>query len=169
MSECPLKQGPMCNDAAVRLAIPEDAAAISRVLQSAFGQHREHYTAAAFEVVTPPAEEIASRFSEGPQWVAELSGEVVGTVSLTHQPEGLYLRSLGVVPAAQGCGIGHRLLDATCDHAIGVGAKRIFLYTTYFVPEAIRLYETCGFKWVRDTAAEDWYGTPGLEMERSFE
>jgi hypothetical protein len=46
---------------------------------------------------------------------------------------------------------------------------RIFLYTTYFVPGAKQFYETHGYKWVRDTAAEEWFGTPGLEMDRTIE
>jgi GNAT superfamily N-acetyltransferase len=150
----------------IRLATPDDSAAIVRVLYEAFSAFREHYTAEAFEVVTPPAGEVAGRFVEGPIWVAELGGEVVGTVSLTTEPEGLYIRSMAVQPGAQGMGVGHKLLDALNDHAAGRETERIFLYTTYFVPGAKELYEKHGFTWVRDTTAEEWYGTPGLEMEK---
>ncbi|MGB7068835.1 MAG: GNAT family N-acetyltransferase [Pyrinomonadaceae bacterium] len=153
----------------IRLATPEDSASIAVVLFEAFSAFREHYTPEAFEVVTPSAEVIAGRFDEGPIWVAEIEGRVVGTVSLTTEPEGLYIRSMAVQPAAQGFGIGHKLLDALNDHVSTSEIERMFLYTTYFVPGAKELYEKHGFKRVRDTTADEWYGTAGLEMDKYLE
>ena len=150
----------------IRLATSEDSVAIAEVLHEAFLPFREHYTAEAFDVVTPSVEIIESRFVEGPIWVAVKDDKLVGTVSLTTEPEGLYIRSMAVRPGAQGLGIGHRLLDALNDHVSESEIGRIFLYTTYFVPGAKELYEKHGFKWVRDTTAEEWYGTPGLEMDK---
>lgn len=153
----------------VRLADKQDAAAISDVLRRSFGLFREHYTPEAFVIVTPSPEQIGGRFAEGPQWVAEVDGEIVGTVGVTHEPEGLYIRSMAVVNAAQGRGIGHKLLDAIDEYATTTNLERIFLYTTYFAPAAKPLYEKHGFKRVRDTTAEEWYGTPGLEMDKRIE
>jgi predicted N-acetyltransferase YhbS len=145
-----------------------DVEAISKVLLNAFGAYREHYTTKAFEIVTPDVSEITKRFDEGPQWVAEIGNEIVGTVSVTTEPEGLYIRSMAVDPNVQGRGIGHKLMDAVNEFADASDHKRIFLYTTYFVPEAKTFYESHGYKWVRDTTAEEWYGTPGLEMDRNI-
>jgi hypothetical protein len=39
-------------------------------------------TPAAYEATTPTAEQIAARFGEGPIWLAEQEGDVVGTVSV---------------------------------------------------------------------------------------
>lgn len=150
----------------VRLAAPEDAEAIALVLAEAFGEHRDSYTPEAFAAVTPPAEQIVDRFDEGPQWVAKLKGEVVGTVSVTTEPGGLYIRSMAVLPSAQGRGIGHKLMDAVNQFADASEHERIFLYTTYFVAGAKEFYESHGYKWVRNTAPEEWLGTPGLEMDR---
>ncbi|MGB7203143.1 MAG: GNAT family N-acetyltransferase [Pyrinomonadaceae bacterium] len=150
----------------VRLAERDDAAAISQVICEAFGRLREHYTAEAFEVVASPPEEIVSRFDEGPQWVAELDGRIVGTVSVNVENGDLYVRSMAVVPHAQGRGVAHKLLDAIDEYAAGTEHKRIFLYTTYFTPGAKELYEKHGYARVRDTTAEEWYGVPGLEMEK---
>jgi N-acetylglutamate synthase-like GNAT family acetyltransferase len=155
-------------DVKVRLASADDSRAISRILREAFTPYREFYTTEAFEYVTPNAETVAGRFTEGPIWIAELGGDVVGTVSLTNEPEGLYVRSMAVSPNAQGRGIGHRLLDAVEEYAAGTGGDRIFLYTTYFVPGAKDIYEKHGFEWVRDTTADEWLGTPGLEMEKKL-
>ena len=153
----------------VRLATPEDAQAIAEVLHDAFTVHREHYTEEAFAVVTPGTDVILGRFEEGPMWVAEMDGRVVGTVSLTTEPEGLYVRSMAVSPDAQGKGVGHKLLEATDEYAESTEFERIFLYTTYFVPGAKEMYVKHGYKWVRDTSADEWYGTPGLEMDKRIE
>lgn len=150
----------------IRLATVSDSEAISDVLREAFTPHREHYTEEAFGYVTPTPDVVAPRFAEGPIWVAELDGEVVGTVSLTTEPEGFYIRSMAVRPGSQGLGIGHKLLDALEVHIETSEIERIFLYTTYFIQGAKELYEKHGFKWCRDTTAEEWYGTPGLEMEK---
>jgi len=152
----------------IRLADGRDSSAIADVLFAAFSLNRAEYTPEAYVVVTPVAAEIEKRFCEGPIWVAELDGEIVGTVSLTTEPEGLYIRSMAVRPDVQGKGIGHRLLDAVDDFFSRSKIDRIFLYTTYFVPGAKEMYEKHGFKWVRDTTAEEWYGTPGLEMDKKI-
>jgi amino-acid N-acetyltransferase len=158
----------MAANVTVRLAETRDANAISEVLLKAFGAYREHYTAEAFEVVTPGGAEIVKRFEDGPQWVAEMDGKIVGTVSVTTELEGLYIRSMSVDPNVQGRGIGHKLMDAVNEFADASDHSRIFLYTTYFVPEAKAFYESHGYKWVRDTTAEEWYGTPGMEMDRDL-
>lgn len=150
----------------IRQAIPGDEAAIAEVLFEAFSTLREHYTEDAFEVVTPSAELVRTRFAEGPMWVASIDGRIVGTVSVTFEPDGIYIRSMAVRPDAQGRGIAHQLMEAVDEFWKGTGRDRLFLYTTYFTPGARQLYEGHGFRWVRDTAADEWYGTPGFEMEK---
>lgn len=153
----------------VRLAKIDDAGAISRVLCEAFGAFRKNYTDEAFEIVASTPDEITKRFDEGPQWIAENDGEIVGTVSVTVDGGDLYVRSMAVVPHAQGCGIAHKLLDAIDRYAETTDHERIFLYTTYFTPGAKELYKKHGYTWVRDTAAEEWFGVPGLEMDKRIE
>jgi N-acetylglutamate synthase-like GNAT family acetyltransferase len=161
-----MKLGSGLDAVTVRLASDVDSEAIADVLFAAFSQFERDYTAEAFAVVTPSADDLATRFAEGPIWVAERDGQVVGTVSVTTEPEGMYIRSMAVYPHAQGLGIGHKLLGAVDEYFQASKLGRIFLYTTYFVPGAKELYEKHDFKWLRDTAAEEWYGTPGLEMEK---
>ena len=152
----------------IRLAQPGDEAAIAKVLLEAFSRFRNDYTPESFAVVTASAEEVAKRFDEGPIWVAEDQGEIVATVSVLPEPEWLYIRSMAVSPAAQGLGIAHRLLDAIEKYATHEGFEKLFLYTTYFSVGAIELYEKHGFVRGRDTTAEEWFGTPGLAMEKSL-
>ncbi|MCZ2390422.1 MAG: GNAT family N-acetyltransferase [Acidobacteria bacterium] len=150
----------------VRLAERDDAEAISQVVCDAFGRLREHYTPEAFAVVAVSPEEVRERFGQGPQWVVAVDGKVAGTVSLTTEEGGLYVRTMAVAPFAQRRGIAHMLLDAIDDHARTTEHERIFLYTTYFTPGAKELYEKHGYAWVRDTPPEEWYGVPGLEMAK---
>ena len=75
-----------------------------RVLAEAFEAFRPLYTPGAFAATTPSAEVIAGRFGEGPMWVAEAQGTVVGTASAVARGDGLYVRSVAVLPAARGGG-----------------------------------------------------------------
>ncbi len=153
----------------IRLAQDSDADAIVEVLCDAFGVYEHEYTPEAFQIVTLEADEIISRFDEGPQWVAVKDGEIVGTVSVTVEEGDLYVRSMAVAPDMQGHGIGHKLLEAIDQYASGTEHDRIFLYTTYFSIGAKQLYEKHGYAWVRDTTADEWYGVPGLEMDKKLE
>src|SRR4051794_28910965 len=102
----------MADEIKLRLAQPEDAAAIEHVLRVAFQQFATDYTPEALRYVTPTSDEIAGRFAEGPIWVAEKDDEIVGTVSVVPEPEWVYIRSMAVLPAAQGHGVGGKLLQA---------------------------------------------------------
>ena len=156
------------DDIQIRRAKPDDAAAIAGLLYEAFSEFKSDYTPEAFSVVTPPVEEIAGRFDEGAMWVAVRDEEIVGTVSVVPEPEWLYIRSMAVSPKAQGCGIGHKLLDEIEEYGIEIGFDRLFLYTTHFSSDAIRLYEKHGFTRGRDTTSEEWFGTPGRAMEKKI-
>ncbi len=78
-------------------------------------------------VVTPPPDEIVGRFEEGPIWVAVKDEEIVATVSVVPEPEWLYIRSMAVLPNAQGLGIGHGLLEAVERYGIENNFERLFL------------------------------------------
>ena len=151
-------------DVVIRRAVEKDADSIAEILSIAFAEFRNDYTPEAYAIVTPPADEIRGRFAEGPMWMAVKDGEFVGTVSAVPEPEWLYIRSMAVVPDAQGFGIGKRLMAGVEEYAIENGFDTLFLYTTGFSTDAIRLYETLGFRKDRDTTADEWYGTPGLSM-----
>lgn len=152
------------SDVKVRLASAADAETIARILNDAFAEFTGEYTPEALQYVTPTVDEVRERFAEGPIWVALMAGEIVGTVSAVPEPDWLYIRSMAVLPTAQGHGVGGRLLEAIEDYAREIGEKTLFLYTTHFSSDAIRLYEKHGFMRGRETTAEEWCGTPGFEM-----
>lgn len=89
----------------------------------------------------------------GPEYflVAELDGDVVGYVAL-HPAGGLashahvrIIDGLGVLPSAQGRGVGEALVRAAVERARAEGAAKVTLRVLGTNPAARRLYERCGF------------------------
>lgn len=130
----------------IRLADPSDADAISALLLAAFAEFEPLYTPTAFSATTPPKEQIVDRFGEGPIWVAELEGAIVGTVSVVPRSTELYIRSMAVTPGARGQSVGARLLDVVEAFAVEKGHRRLVLNTTPFLLAALQLYERRGFR-----------------------
>ncbi len=151
---------------AVRLAGPGDEHLVEAVITEAFAPFRHLYTPEAYAHTAIRANDIRERFAEGPIWLAFMGGEPAGTVSGLPDGERFYIRSMGVVPAAQGYGIGHRLLAALEEHARDEGFNKLYLYTTFVLPRAKPLYEKNGFYILRETPPEEWFGMAGIEMEK---
>ena len=89
--------------------------------------------------------------------VAELDGEVVGTVSFVlpddeqwegrAEPEGdAAFRVLAVDPTAEGRGVGRALVGACIDAARARGCRRIVISTMAWMDRAQRMYAELGFR-----------------------
>ncbi len=82
--------------------------------------------------------------------VAELDGEVVGTVSTTHLrlqlPDSLRMFALDVGPAFRRQGVGRSLIEAIEDKARTVGLGKVNLEVALDNTEALRLYERMGYR-----------------------
>lgn len=150
----------------LRLARSSDAGAIAATLRTAFVAFEALYTPSAFAATTPKPEQVTERFQEGPIWLAERQGQVLGTVSVVPRPGELYIRSLAVDPTARGQGIGTRLLRAVEEFAAPEGYRRLVLTTTPFLRSAIRLYEQAGFRFTGEEG--DLFGTSLLWMARDL-
>ena len=152
----------------IRLGAVEESETVAELICEAFAPFESQYTAGAFEYTTPKADAIRPRFDEGPIWVAELNGEAVGTVSGLPDGERFYIRSMAIKPSLQRGGIGQRLLDELEAHARDQGFEKLYLYTTFVLPGAKRLYEKNGFYVLRETQPEEWFDMGGLEMEKQL-
>ena len=152
----------------VRRAVADEAPIIARVLYQAFVEFEAQYTPAAFAATTPTSDEIQKRWSEGPVWVAKQGDQLVGTISAVPKSEGLYIRSMAVLPSSRGHGIGHLLLQAVERFAIMQGVQRMLLSTTPFLAAAIRLYEHFGFQRSNEEPHE-LFGTPLFTMIKLLE
>ena len=152
----------------IRSAVMNEAAVIASMLYQAFVEFEPLYTPAAFAATTPTSDQIQKRWSEGPVWVVAEGSQLVGTVSAVPKVEGLYIRSMTVLPSHRGRGIGHILLQAVEHLANKQGFRHMFLSTTPFLTGAIRLYEQFGFQRSND-GPHELFGTPLFSMVKPLE
>jgi ribosomal protein S18 acetylase RimI-like enzyme len=154
----------MADDSIVRRATAQDSDAIASVLRRAFAEFEPQYTPAAFAATVPAVDEISARFNEGPVWVGLCGDQIVGTVAAVLKVEGTYIRSMAIAPEARGLGLAARLLDHVERFAREHHAPCLFLSTTPFLTNAIRLYERYGFHRTGD-GPNVLFGTPLFTMK----
>jgi ribosomal protein S18 acetylase RimI-like enzyme len=147
----------------IRQASIDESPVIASILHQAFVEYEPIYTPAAFAATTPTSSQIQKRWREGPVWVAVQNLILVGTVAAVPKREGLYIRSMAVLPSVRGQGIAEQLLRAIESYAVAAQHQRLFLSTTPFLTSAIRLYERFGFR-QSDEGPHDLFGTPLFTM-----
>jgi DNA-binding MarR family transcriptional regulator/GNAT superfamily N-acetyltransferase len=106
--------------------------------------------------MTPPA---------GLLLVAYLHGEPVGCGALIFQPDGAGLvKRMWVAPTVRGLGLGRRLLYELEDRGRANGVRMMRLETKDVLTEAIRMYQTSGYREVApfndEIYADHWFEKP---------
>jgi N-acetylglutamate synthase-like GNAT family acetyltransferase len=152
----------------VRLAEPGDEHTVERLIREAFEPFRDAYSPGGFADTTASANVIRERMMTAKIWLAFVGGEPVGTVTALPEPDRIYIRSMAVTPKAQGRGVGQKLLETLEQDARERGFEKLYLYTTFVLPGAQKLYEKNGFRVVRETAPQEWHDMGGVEMEKNL-
>lgn len=129
----------------------------------------ESYQQYAFDLSTERWEEYRdsirnSAYSHAPhaRIVAELAGEIVGSVQLFLSSEDAYgkpemgirspiIRLLAVSPGFRGRGIATLLIQEAARRSIQLGATTLNLHTSDMMASAVKLYERLGFERAYDT------------------
>lgn len=92
-------------------------------------------------------------------WIAELDGEVVGSIFCVDGGEGVAkLRLLYVDPAARGMGLGGKLIDEVVKFAHKKGYEKIVFWTVDCLDAALHLYAKAGFEHV-SSQVQDEFGS----------
>jgi DNA-binding MarR family transcriptional regulator/GNAT superfamily N-acetyltransferase len=99
-------------------------------------------------------------------WIAEMDGEVVGSIFAVEESEEVAkLRLLLVDPKARGLGLGSRLVDECIKFSRHTGYKKLVLWTNSVLVEARHIYKKKGFELVaaenhhsygQDLVGETW-------------
>ncbi|MDH4155799.1 MAG: GNAT family N-acetyltransferase [candidate division Zixibacteria bacterium] len=102
------------------------------------------------------------RIKNGRCFVAEMDGQVVGTITYyepghskgspwLERPEIAHIGQMGVAPELQGRGIGTRLMNYTERVARGDGAVELALDTAEPATHLIKWYERLGYRFIEHT------------------
>ncbi|HEU5311716.1 MAG TPA: GNAT family N-acetyltransferase, partial [Candidatus Eisenbacteria bacterium] len=130
----------------VRHATQSDAEAIHRCLLTAFEPYRSRYTPGAFGDTVPLPEGILDRIRTMDVFVADASGEIVGTIGGHDVGDGSgHIRGMAVLPGWQGHGVAAALLAEAENGLRRMGCRRVNLHTTRPLERAARFYEKQGF------------------------
>jgi GNAT superfamily N-acetyltransferase len=93
----------------------------------------------------PMLDDYAARIAAGQAWVLEEDGALLGALILEDEPGALMLYNIAVAPAAQGMGVGRRLIAFTEAEARRRGHAVLKLYTNERMVENVAMYPRLGF------------------------
>jgi N-acetylglutamate synthase-like GNAT family acetyltransferase len=125
----------------IRPATSGDVDALRSIAAAAY----QHYVPRMGLAPAPMTADYAQAVRSRRAWVAEADGAIAGCVILIPQPSYLLLDNVAVLPAAQGRGIGTRLLGLAEEHARHLHLGEIRLYTNEVMTENLAYYPRHGY------------------------
>lgn len=150
----------------VRPVRPEEHTAVGHLLAAAYAPSGMPAEAAYWRALR----DTAARTHDAEVWVAEVGGEVVGTVTWAGRgsaqreiadDDEAEFRMLGVDPGSQGRGVGRPLVDAVVGRARQDGYVAVMLCSATWMTTAHRLYAGAGFHRIPQ---RDWSPVPGVDL-----
>lgn len=123
------------------LATMAEVPAIEQIVEAAYSP----YIARIGRKPGPMLDDYAALTRQGHVRVLAVDGEVRGLLVLVPEDDVMLVDNIAIAPAAQGQGLGRRLLQAAEAIARGMGYRRIRLYTHEMMTENIALYTRWGY------------------------
>ena len=117
-----------------RLATRSDLRAVEEIVRTAYS----HYVPRIGREPGPMLDDYGALIEEGRVHVVERDGIVQGVLVLIPQCDAMLLDNVAVAPAAQGSGLGRRMLEFAEHTASPSGYRSIKLYTNEAMTENIR-------------------------------
>jgi GNAT superfamily N-acetyltransferase len=124
-----------------RPARPDEAPALRDLVRAAYAK----CVSRLGREPAPMLDDYAARIEAGQAWVLEEGGALVGALILADEPDALLLYNIAVAPAAQGAGVGRRLISFTEAEARRRGHALLRLYTNEKMVENVAMYPRLGF------------------------
>ncbi|OPA90434.1 GNAT family N-acetyltransferase [Pseudomonas fluorescens] len=125
----------------IRLATVGDVASIEAIVKAAYSPYIERIG----RKPGPMLEDYGQLVEAGAVHVFDKDGQVQGFIALLSTVDMFLLDNLAVAPAAQGQGVGRRLMAFGEQQAIDAGYPAIHLYTNEAMTENITLYTRRGY------------------------
>ena len=125
----------------IRRAGPGDVDELRAIAAAAY----QKYVPRIGRAPAPMTADYAQAVRDGQAWAALEDGQIVGFAIIIAQPGYLLLDNVAVLPAAQGRGIGARLLALAEEQARGLGLREIRLYTNETMTENLAYYPRHGY------------------------
>ena len=134
----------------VRRATATDVPSVQNVITAAYAK----YLVRMDQPPAPLLRDYAAAVEDGGLWVT--GSPVTGVISLCHAGTSLLVENVAVHPAAQGTGLGRRLMEFAEQEAIRLRLTRLTLYTNEVMTENYATYIHLGYREVA-RRTEDGY------------
>ena len=126
---------------ALRVATMEDRHAVEAIVQAAYS----HYIPRIGRPPGPMLDDYSALILEGYVHVIQRRAVVEGLLVLIPEKDGMLLDNVAVIPAAQGIGLGRKMIEFAEQTARNAGYQLIRLYTNEAMIENIKLYSSLGY------------------------
>ncbi|WP_424134667.1 GNAT family N-acetyltransferase [Roseomonas chloroacetimidivorans] len=125
----------------LRLARPEEAAAIKALVERAYA----HYVPLLGRRPAPMDDDFAARIAHGQAHVMERDGAIIALAVIEDRADHLWIEDLAVEPALHGQGIGRMLLAFAETEARRLGLRELRLLTNERMERNRAIYAKAGF------------------------
>lgn len=129
----------------VRRAEGADSDAVYAILQAAFIEYAQHAGLASVEALRETVTDIRNEIVNKAVYVAEIDGNIIGTVRLDIHGCDAYLSRFAVSSETRNLGIGKSLMNVVDKYLTSCGVTKVSLHTASRHSALVRFYYSRGY------------------------